>query len=124
MRPIKTQKRMLSASDRARLNHILDATTRIGEALLGHSWEQFLESWEKQLVIERLLEIIGEAASHLSSELQANNDQIPWPRIVGMRNLVSHEYFRVDPQTIWRTAVDSVPTLRQQIQLILERETK
>ncbi|MGH2538670.1 MAG: HepT-like ribonuclease domain-containing protein [Candidatus Promineifilaceae bacterium] len=89
------------------------------EALRDRSYVQFRDDWEKQLVAERLLEIIGEAASHISPGIKARNDQIPWPQIVAMRNLVSHEYFRVDPQAVWRTAIHAVPTLRQQVQQIV-----
>ena len=110
---------MLIISDRERLNHILDAIDKIAEALTGFTYESFDQDWQKRLVIERLLEIIGEAANHLSPELRNAHPQIPWPQIIGMRNLVSHEYFRIDTRTIWLTAIESVPKLRSDIEKIV-----
>lgn len=42
--------------------------------------------------------------------------------MVGMRNVVSHQYFRIDLTSIWYTAVEAVPPLRAEIQHILEQE--
>jgi uncharacterized protein with HEPN domain len=64
---------MLSSSDRERLHHIVEAIDRIAEALGGYDLERFRNDWEKRLVIERLLEIIGEAANHLSVDLQTKH---------------------------------------------------
>ena len=49
----------------------------------------------------RQLEIIGEASNRLSEQLLQNNTDIPWARIIGLRNLVVHEYFGIDDITIW-----------------------
>ena len=48
----------------------------------------------------RQLEIIGEASNRISSQILDNNPDIPWARIIGLRNLVIHEYFGVDDFTI------------------------
>ena len=49
----------------------------------------------------RQLEVIGEASNRLSEELLSDNSSIPWARIIGLRNLLIHEYFGVDDFTIW-----------------------
>lgn len=113
---------MLTDNDRQRIEHILDAIDKISEALVGYTYDAFRLDWQKRLVIERLLEIIGEAANHLSPELQNAHVEIPWPQIVGMRNLVSHEYFRIDPETIWLTATEAVPDLHDSITEIMAAE--
>jgi uncharacterized protein with HEPN domain len=64
-----------------------------------------------QMGIVHLLQIIGEAASKVSEPTRAKFPQVPWNRIVGMRHRIVHEYFRVDPDLIWRTASDHVPPL-------------
>ena len=111
---------MAVPGDRERLLHILDAIDKIEVALRAYDQARFQQDWEKQLVIERLIEIIGEAANRLSQELQTSQPQIPWPQIVGMRNLVSHEYFRVDAVIVWNTALRSIPSLRAAIQQIFD----
>lgn len=62
---------MLTKSDQERLGHILDAIDKIAAALNDYTLSAFQQDWQKRLVIERLLEIIGEAANHLSPELQS-----------------------------------------------------
>jgi uncharacterized protein with HEPN domain len=49
----------------------------------------------RQCAVERLLEIIGEAANHLSPELKEHYPTAPWRSITDLRNVVSHEYFQV-----------------------------
>lgn len=112
---------MLSSNDRARLEHILDAMSKIGEVLAAYSEEQFIHDWQKQLVVERLLEIVGEAAAHLTPEVRDAYPHIPWARMIGLRNVVSHQYYRVDAKSIWQTAVHAVPPLQIEIQSILKK---
>ena len=110
---------MLITSDYQRLLHIQDAIDKIAEALDNYSPNDFQHDCQKRLVIERLLEIIGEAANHLSQDLKNSHPHIPWAQIVGMRNFVSHEYFRIDADTIWLTATESIPKLRENVENII-----
>ena len=82
---------------------ILDAASEIGEVTaLGR------EAWDKdrirQLAVERLLEIIGEAANSLSEEFRAQHPAIPWRDIIGLRVVLAHHYHRVDPGQVWAIA--------------------
>jgi uncharacterized protein with HEPN domain len=56
----------------------------------------------------------------VSIDLQDEHPEIPWARIVGMRNFLSHEYFRVDADIVWRTATESVLELHSQIAALLD----
>ncbi|MEI8287107.1 MAG: HepT-like ribonuclease domain-containing protein [Actinomycetes bacterium] len=64
-----------------------------------------------QRAAERLIEIIGEAANRLSEETRNQFPLIPWKRIIRIRTLLAHEYFRVNPEQIWETIEIHVPTL-------------
>jgi len=57
------------------------------------------------------LTIIGEAAGHLPDALKAGHAHIPWAEVVGMRNVLVHEYFRVDADILWQTVQTDVPQL-------------
>jgi len=72
-----------------------------------------------RLSVERLLEILGEAANHISQELKDSHPDVPWRQITDLRNIVSHQYFRIRLETIWEVANNEVPPLKKQIQQIL-----
>lgn len=66
----------------------------------------------------RCVEIVGEAASRLSSETQASSPAIPWSAIVGMRNRLIHAYFDVDTGIVWKTVTVELPALATQLHLL------
>lgn len=73
--------------------------------------------------VERCLEILGEAANNLSDDLQQRHPEISWAGIIGMRNRIIHQYFRVDYEILWEVVEDEVPHLKTKLSLLL-RETE
>jgi uncharacterized protein with HEPN domain len=71
------------------------------------------------LSLIRELEIIGEAASKVSSDIRSQHPSIPWQDITGMRNRLIHAYFDVDLDTVWRTVSQDLPILKSNIERIL-----
>ncbi|GAC1599503.1 MAG: hypothetical protein NVS3B25_26470 [Hymenobacter sp.] len=65
-----------------------------------------------QFDMERQLEILGEAATHVSAETQATWTSINWQVTKDFCNLIAHEYFRVDLAKLWRISQDLIPGLR------------
>lgn len=65
------------------------------------------------------IQTIGEAAANLQSGFQEQHAQVPWARIVAMRNILVHQYFGIDWQEVWDTAVLDLPQLKVQIEAIL-----
>ena len=59
----------------------------------------------------RLLEILGEAATHVSEAVQTAHPQIPWRQIAGTRNRLIHGYFNIDLDVIWSILRDDLPDL-------------
>jgi uncharacterized protein with HEPN domain len=64
-----------------------------------------------RLAVERELEILGEAARRVSSRFRAEHAEIPWKEMVGLRNVISHEYDKVDYSEIYRIAHQQIPEL-------------
>jgi uncharacterized protein with HEPN domain len=75
----------------------------------------FLASKEKQYAVIRALEIVGEAAAQIPQELRARYPDPPWREMVGMRNIVIHNYFGVDKTVVWRTVQEELPPLKSAI---------
>lgn len=105
--------------DVVRLQHILDAIDEILEFS-----EHDPHDRKTILAIERNIEIIGEACRHLSEELKAKYPKVPWTDIVGMRNVLIHEYFRIDAEIIWNLTKNKIPELRLDIEHILGKAKK
>lgn len=89
--------------DLERLRHMLDAAR---EALVFARGKTEYSIGEDRMVVLSLvkeLEIIGEAAGKVSLESRARIGQIPWQRIITMRNHLIHAYFDIDVGVVWET---------------------
>ena len=108
--------------DRQRLNDILDALDWIAKAIAARAEVDFLADETLCYAVAQKLTIIGEAVARLSSELKSRRSSVPWPDIVGLRNILVHEYFGIYWPLVWQTAVDHAPVLRGQIAEILRED--
>jgi uncharacterized protein with HEPN domain len=79
-----------------------------------------MASSEKQDAVIRRLEVIGEAANRLTDDFRSHYPEIPWSAIVGLRNVLIHEYDTIDLGRIWETIVKNIPELERQIRKVLE----
>lgn len=72
-----------------------------------------------RLAVERLIEIVGEAARKVSREGQGSHPQIPWQKIVQQRHVISHDYDGLDYHAIWRVVTIHIPALIPQLEAIV-----
>ncbi|HKV10895.1 MAG TPA: DUF86 domain-containing protein [Thermoanaerobaculia bacterium] len=101
---------------------ILIAARKVLQYTEGISWEGFKEDILLQDAVMRNLQIVGEAARKVSDESRAAHSGIPWAEIIGMRNRLVHEYFRIDVEKVWETARDDIPTLVRLIEPLVPPE--
>ncbi len=73
--------------------------------------EEFLEDRLRQLALQKLIEIIGEAAGRLSPDTAAIAPDVPWRDVVGMRHRLVHDYGRVNLDRLWDVYEDDLPSL-------------
>lgn len=104
--------------DKELLQDILEHGQEALDYLTGIGFEDFQNDRRLQLVTERLMEIIGEAAGHLSDEAR---EAIPhdWHAVRGLRNILSHQYANVDPAVLYAASTNQLPDLLERIQTAL-----
>ncbi|MEX2015569.1 MAG: HepT-like ribonuclease domain-containing protein [Candidatus Hydrogenedentales bacterium] len=83
---------------------MLDAARQVDRFVIGVTLHAYEGDRKLQLAVERLLEIIGEAARRISSDGKKDLSHIPWARIVGLRNILIHEYGEIRNDIVWRVA--------------------
>lgn len=107
-------------ADVVRVKHILKAIELVEKFTSDINYEEFYNSDLVQSAVIRQLEIIGEASANVSNELKLCSENIAWREIKGFRNVIIHEYFRIDIALIWSTIENELPILKEQIQLLVE----
>jgi uncharacterized protein with HEPN domain len=75
-----------------------------------------------QNAVMRMVQIIGEAAARISPEVRNAHSQVPWRQILGMRNRLVHDYFRIDIAVVWEVVERDIPELILQIAPLVEPE--
>lgn len=105
--------------DKIRLKHILDAIHEIDTYLLDANFESFLTNSMMRFACIKQMEIIGEASNHISKEIKSQFSKIEWEQIIGMRNLLVHEYFGIDSNLVWEIVKKDLPELKYKIVSIL-----
>lgn len=97
--------------DAAWLLDMLQAAGKALEYAQGLTYEDFLARSLERDAILRQLTIVGEAVKRVSIELRTTHPEIPWKRVAGFRDIVVHDYFRVDPKEVWRILQEDLPSL-------------
>jgi len=105
--------------DVSRLRHMLDAARKAVEFSKGKDRGSLDSDEQLLLSLTRLLEIIGEAAKNISSDLRIRQPEIPWKDIAGTRDRLSHGYFDVDYDIVWNIVSNDLPFLISKLEKIV-----
>lgn len=105
--------------NRAAMWDMVAAIRQIIEFTANLSGAEFLGNILVQRAVEREFEILGEAARRISDDFRQANSEIDWRNIINLRNIITHRYDRVEPDTLWNIIVTVLPSLLSQLELLL-----
>jgi uncharacterized protein with HEPN domain len=105
-----------------RIDDIIRSCEKILQFTTGMTREQL---FQQELVMDAVLrnvEIIGEATKHLPNDVRARMPGIEWKKIAGMRDWISHVYYRVDDEIVWNAVETEVPELLRALQAFKDED--
>jgi uncharacterized protein with HEPN domain len=93
------------------IDDIRQAIIKIQNYTTGLSEDDFKRDTKTYDSVLHNLMVIGEAAGKIPEEIRMKNPKINWSGIIGMRNVIAHGYFVIDPDIIWVTITKRLPEL-------------
>ena len=103
----------------AYLHLIVDSIEKIKNFISGMDYSNFSGDSKTQSAVIMQLQVIGEVSKKVSDDIKTEID-IPWKQIIGMRDMVSHDYFSLDVEAIWKTATESILDAEEKIRKYLK----
>jgi len=96
----------------------LEAISRIERHTIGRmdafDTDELIQNW-----VTSHIQVIGEAANHVTEGLRSRHPEVPWPKIIGMRHILVHSYFEMDLEAVRGVVTRDLSSLKTQISAIL-----
>jgi len=102
---------------------ILKATDAIYGFVLHMNYEAFANDEKTIRAVEREFEIIGEAVKKIPDSFTEKYPDIPWRSVAGMKDRLTHHYWKTEADILWKTIKESVPQLKAIIKKMIENES-
>lgn len=99
---------------------MLDAAQSVVEWTTGRTLADYEQTKWLRMAVERSIEIIGEAARHVSDNFKTRHPAVPWQPIIATRHIFAHEYSDLKHDKVWRIATTHIPALIPLLQPILD----
>jgi uncharacterized protein with HEPN domain len=108
-------------SARVLLADMIEAIEQAARFAEGYDRAAFIADDKTVQSVCRCFEILGEAAVRTPQALRDGVPDIPWPRLIALRNRLIHAYFDVDREQLWKILSDDAPPLLPVLRAALER---
>ena len=105
------------------LYDIFQSVEKIEAFTRGISFDQLMLDERTKDAILRNLQVIGEASKNLPESLIADHPEVDWSGLAGVRDIVTHRYFRVDWHLLWTSIHEELPVLKDQVRDLMKEET-
>jgi uncharacterized protein with HEPN domain len=97
----------------------LKAIQEVEDFMRNLSFDEFVKDAKTVKAVTMNFIVIGEATKHIPLETRRNYPEIPWSKIVGMKNILTHDYLAIKIEVIWNTAKKRLPELKPAIEDLL-----
>jgi len=109
-------------SSRLLLFDIYQSVEKIELFTQGILFDQLMADERTKDAILRNLQVIGEASKNLPDALMIDHPEVDWSGLAGVRDIITHRYFRVDWNLLWISIREELPVLKSQIKHLMEEE--
>lgn len=104
------------------VGHMLDLSQKALDFVSGINKADYDQDEQLRLSLTYIIQIIGEAAQHVSSTFKEAHSEIPWHEIIGMRHHIVHDYMNVDEDIVWEVVQQDLPSLVAGLKKIIPKE--
>lgn len=109
-------------TDLERVTHMIESINKIFLYTEELDYKEFVNSELVQDAVEKNFEVIGEAAYHVTSELKEKYGHIEWSKIQGLRHVLVHDYYKINPEILWNTKDDDLHNLLTDLEELMDQE--
>ncbi len=112
----------MSKDDWVYAGHILEMGQKALNFTSGITKAEYDQNEPLRLALTHIIQVLGEAARHISPEFRESHPEIPWHEIMGMRHRIVHDYMSVDEDVVWEVVKQDLPSLIETIRKIIPPE--
>lgn len=104
--------------DPLRIRHMIEAVNNVNTFMTDKNLDNLKSDKILFFAVVKNIEILGEAAYKISNEFKEINKHIPWKEIMGMRHVLVHDYYHIDPEHVYKVYKEDFPELLEKLQLV------
>lgn len=110
--------------DRVHLLRMRDVAQYAQQFAADREIEELDTDIQFRMALVKAVELVGESASRISDELRAQQPQLPWTKMIGMRHVLVHSYWAIEQDEFWEAVRNHIPALITDLERLIEVEDK